>query len=174
MEQSEFIKLYDKNVAAIFRYIFLRVNSKETAQDLTSEVFLRAWHFTTTNNREVSVDLNNPKAFFYKIARNLVMDFYRRKSRTEISLEDITIQLSDPEDDPTEKISLEMELETIKRTLMGVKDDLAEVIIWHYLDELTIPEIAGILGKSEGAVRVMLSRGLTKVRSLLVRGQSSN
>lgn len=165
MEQKDFLKLYDENVAAIFRYIFLRVNSKETAQDLTSEVFLRAWKQLAENDSNLVI--KNKRAFLYRIAKNLTIDFYRRKSRTEVSLGDITIQIPNLKDDPAAEISLELELEPIKKALAEIKDDHAEVIIWHYFDELTIPEIAEILDKSEGAVRVMLSRGLEKVRELL-------
>jgi RNA polymerase sigma-70 factor (ECF subfamily) len=165
MEQREFLKHYDENVSAIFRYIFLRVNSKETAQDLASEVFLRAWRQVSVNSKQLTV--NSPKAFFYKVAKNLVVDFYRSKSRKEVSLEEITIQIPSPKDDPSEKTGLELELEPIKKALAQIKDDYAEVVIWHYLDELTISEIAGILDKSEGAVRVMLSRALEKVREFL-------
>lgn len=165
MEEKEFLKLYDENVAAIFRYIFLRVNSKETAQDLASEVFLRAWKQLAENDSNSVIE--NKRAFLYRIAKNLTIDFYRRKSRTEISLEDITIQIPNLKDDPAAEISRELELEPIKKALAEMKDDHAEVIIWYYLDELTVPEIAEILEKSEGAVRVMLSRGLEKVRKLL-------
>jgi len=177
MEEKDFLKLYDENVAAIFRYIFLRVNSKEVAQDLASEVFLRAWkHWsgaregvvkTENNSSSVAPKIKNPRAFLYRIAKNLTIDFYRRKSRTEVSLEDITIQMPDVKADPTGSVNLSLELELIRKALLEIKDDHAEVIIWHYLDELTISEIAEILNKSEGAVRVMLSRGLEKVRELL-------
>ena len=175
MEEKEFLKLYDENVAAIFRYIFLRVNSKETAQDLASEVFLRAWKqwndaskgvIKTENNglAAVASKIKNHRAFLYRIAKNLTIDFYRRKSRTEISFEEITIQIPDIKDGPIEKTNLSLELEPIKKALREMQDDYAEVIVWHYLDELKIPEIAEILDKSEGAVRVMLSRALEKIR----------
>lgn len=168
MEQKEFLKLYDENAAGIFRYIFLRVSSKEIAQDLASEAFLRGWKKLTTDyGLQAAAKINNPRAFFYKIARNLVVDFYRSKLRTEISLEAMEIDIPDFAGDPSAKTNLELELKPIKKALAQIKGDYAEVIIWHYLDELTILEIAEILDKSEGAVRVMLSRGLEKVRELL-------
>jgi RNA polymerase sigma-70 factor (ECF subfamily) len=164
MNQQEFIKLYDKNVAAIYRYIFLKVSSKEVAQDLTSEVFLRAWNRLNADNPS---EVKNPRAFLYQIARNLTVDFYRQKSRTEISLDNIEFQIPDLDDNPAEKANLGLELEPIRSALGEIKTDYAEVIIWHYLDELTVPEIADILDKTEGAVRVMLSRALEKIRDNL-------
>jgi RNA polymerase sigma-70 factor (ECF subfamily) len=164
MDQKEFLKLYDKNVAAIFRYIFLKVSTKEIAQDLTSEVFLRAWNrISNAGNPGVK----NPRAFLYSIARNLVIDSYRKKSRTDLSLDEMQLQIPDLNDNPEEKTNITLEMEPVKRALKEIKDDYAEVVIWHYLDELTVPEISDILDKSEGAVRVMLSRALEKVREVL-------
>ena len=159
-KQEKFIKLYDEHIAAIYRYVFLRVNSREMAQDLTSEVFLKAWSFLTASSQKIE----NPKAFFYRIARNLVIDFYRSKSRAEISLEETQIQIPDIDNSPEEKINLSLEMVPIQQALNQIKDDYRDVIIWHYLDELTIPEIADILGKTENATRVMLSRGLQQIR----------
>lgn len=161
MDQQEFVQLYDEHVTAIYRYVFLRVSSVETAEDLTSEVFMKAWAYV---GRE---SLQSPRAFFYRIARNLVIDFYRQKSKQTISLEDLEVQIPDPDQDPSEKTNLSLELAPVRKALANIGDEQADVIIWHYLDELSVPEIADILDKSEGAVRVMLSRGLSRARELV-------
>ena len=77
------------------------------------------------------------------------------------------LQIPDLNDNPEEKTNITLEMEPVKKALQEIKDDYAEVVIWHYLDELTVPEISDILDKSEGAVRVMLSRALEKVREVL-------
>jgi RNA polymerase sigma-70 factor (ECF subfamily) len=161
MNEKEFIKFYDDNAKAIYRYIFLRVNSKEAAQDLSSEAFLKAWNRISNIG---SLDIKNPRAFLYQVARNLVIDFYRKKSRNELSLDEMELDIPDLESNFEEKTNLGLELEPIRAALEKIKDDYAEVVIWHYLDELSVPEIAEVLDKSEGAVRVMLSRGLEQVR----------
>lgn len=171
MDHREFINLYDENVVGIYRYIFLRVSSKETAQDLTSEVFLRTWEYIglsmTGSGVMVSAQIKSPRAFFYRVAKNLVVDFYREKAKAPISLEELEIQLPDTESNPEEKTSLALEMAPVQRALSGLKDDYRDVIIWHYLDDLSVPEMADILGKSEGAVRVMLHRGLESARQLV-------
>ncbi len=175
MNHQEFIKSYDENVAGIYRYIFLRVSSKETAQDLTSEVFLRTWEYigssATVSEAAVNVQIKSPRAFFYRVAKNLVVDFYREKAKAPISLEELEIQLPDTENDPEEKTSLALEMAPVQRALSGLKDDYRDVIIWHYLDDLSVLEIADVLGKSEGAVRVMLHRGLESTRQLVESGK---
>ncbi|MBI4739069.1 RNA polymerase sigma factor [Candidatus Woesearchaeota archaeon] len=166
MNHQEFINLYDENVAGIYRYIFLRVSSKETAQDLTSEVFLRTWEYVGLP-ATVSVQIKSPRAFFYRVAKNLVVDFYREKSKAPISLDELEIQIPDAENNPEEKTGLALEMVSVQRALSGLKNDYRDVIIWHYLDDLSVPEIADILGKSEGAVRVILHRGLESARQLV-------
>lgn len=174
VNQEEFIRFYDTHAASIYRYIFLRVSSIETAQDLTSEVFLRSWQYlnnpvlnTGQNSNLKTQKLDNPRPFFYQVARNLVIDFYRQKSKKEIPLEEISSQIPDLDNDPSEKTNLALEIEPVREALSKIKEEYAEVIIWHYLDELTIPEIAEILDKPEGTVRVMLHRGLKTLREKL-------
>ena len=164
LDQEQFLKLYDENVGSIYRYIFLRVNSKETAQDLCSEVFLKSWQYL--NQKQ---DLKSPRAFFYQVARNLLKDFYRRKPQKPISLEEIPWQIPDLNNNPAAKTYLDLELQPIKEALSRIKKDYAEVIIWHYLDDLSISEIAQILKKREGAIRVMLHRGLNALRNELAK-----
>ena len=170
MKKDEFIQLYNNHVTAIYRYVFLRVNSRELAQDLTSEVFLRAWANIVENKteaKEEAVFIQNPKSFLFKIARNLVIDFYRKKDKTDVSLDEIQTQIPDFSSNPEEKTNLALEMATVRKALNQLKDDYRDIIIWHYLEELSIPEIAEILEKTENATRVMLSRGLEKLRSCL-------
>lgn len=173
MNHQEFIKSYDENVAGVYRYIFLRVSSKETAQDLTSEVFLRTWEYigSPSADRAGGSQIKSPRAFFYQVARNLVVDFYREKAKTPLSLDELGAQIPDMENNPEEKTSRALKMVPIQRALSGLKDDYRDVIIWHYLDDLSVPEIANILGKSEGAVRVMLHRGLESARQLVESGE---
>ncbi|PIU15604.1 RNA polymerase subunit sigma-70, partial [bacterium (Candidatus Gribaldobacteria) CG08_land_8_20_14_0_20_39_15] len=68
--RKKFSKIYDQYINKIYRFIFLKVNSQEIAQDLTSETFLRGWESFKEKNEEIE----NIQAFLYRIARNLVTD----------------------------------------------------------------------------------------------------
>ena len=163
--ENEFAQIYRKNVQSIFRFIYLRTNSKEIAEDLTSNVFLRYWRFI---NSETSL-VNNPRAFLYQSARHLLVDFYRRKKS-----EPIKIHPDDQDNfesgerfkiiDPIEKIELDEKTKKIQRALTKIKPEYQEILIWKYLDEIKTKEIAEILNKSEGTVRVMISRALKELR----------
>ena len=159
--QKIFSELYDQYVDKIYRFIFLKVSSQEVAQDLTSETFLRGWKVFRNPK-----DIENPPAFLYKIARNLVIDHYREKEqKSTISIEDLRIV--DPRSNLEEKAILTSDLNTIKGALTNLKEDYQTVIIWHYLDDLSIPEIAKILEKPEGTIRVTLHRALKSLKNEL-------
>ena len=154
-----FSKIYDQYVEKIYRFIFLKVSSQEIAEDLCSETFLRGWE----TFREDQNKIENPQAFLYQIARNLVIDHYREKGRTQIVSADY-VPIIDPKADIEEKTFLNSDLARIKAVLANLKGDYQEVIIWHYIDDVPIIEIAKILNKSEGTVRVLLHRALKALK----------
>lgn len=156
-----FSKIYDKYIDKIYRFVFLKVSSKDIAQDLTSETFLRAWEsFQNGNNIE------NPQAFLYRIARNLVTDHYREKGRTQIVSAEY-VSIIDPKSNLEERAMLNSDLDTVKSALVSLKEDYQNVIIWHYLDDLPIQEVANMLDRSEDATRVLLHRALNALRDEL-------
>ena len=170
MNQSEvqFLEFYDRNVAKIYRYIYFRVGSEEQAQDLTSEVFLKCWQRLNSKQESIS----NLRAFFYQVARNSIADFFRQRDRSPLSLLEITDSpvadnFSDKKKGLMDEVSTTLEIELIKKALKGLSEDYQEIIIWRYLDELEIAEIAEIMEKREGTVRTLLSRALAELRKVL-------
>ena len=143
MEQQEiFSEIYDRHIDKVYRFIFLRVNSQETAQDLCSETFLRAWKIFRENPNKIK----NHQAFLYRVARNLVIDYYRKKGRTEIISAD-NVSVIDPNSELENKSLLDSDLKQVRAALSSIKNDYQEVIIWRYIEDLSISEIAKILGK---------------------------
>ena len=158
-KRKEFEKIYNQCIKKIYRFIFLKVNSEEIAQDLSSETFLRGWESYKNNP-----NIENPSAFLYQIARNLTTDYYREKGRTQFVSPEIA-PIADPNPGIEEKAIFDSDLEEIKRGLVKIKDEYQDVIIYRYLDELSMPEIAKIMDKSEGTVRVLLHRALKSLRN---------
>jgi len=146
MKKKEFIKLYDEFAPRIHRFINLKISSIHDSEDLTSETFFKFWQ-KSRENRLNDIKIDYPKAMLYRIANNLVIDFYRKKSRKEVSLD---------QEDKT--------MEQIKTALAQLKEEHQNVIVWRYLDELSTKEIAEILGKSEGAARVLIHRALNALK----------
>ena len=187
--EQQFLELYDAHVGKIYRYIYFRVGSPEQAQDLTSEVFLKSWQYISGGQNNLTPSfakasegkptlslkrrggikgLKNPRAFFYQVARNLIVDFYRQRDRAPLSLEEIADKtIADKTNGPGEIAAIALDMESVKKALMHLSGDYREIIIWRYLDELEIKEIAEILDKREGTVRTLLSRALANLKEIL-------
>lgn len=156
-----FTSLYDQYINKIFRFAYLKVDTKETAQDICSDVFTRAWK-TIQEGRTI----NSPQAYLFKTARNLIVDHYRKKNKIQTIPAEAIDQIIDPDPDLDleRKAILCSEMDGVRKALRDINQDYQDIIIWHYLDDLTIPEIAEITGKSQGACRVALHRGLKSLR----------
>ncbi|HPO68638.1 MAG TPA: sigma-70 family RNA polymerase sigma factor [Candidatus Pacearchaeota archaeon] len=159
--KKEFSKIYDKYINQIYRFVFLKVNSKEIAEDITSETFLKVWESYKNNKIE------NVSAFLYQVARNLLTDYYRQKSRTQFLPLD-SVSIIDPSNNLKEESQDKSDIETIKSALFRLENEnYQNIIIWHYLNDLSIKEISKINNQSEGAVRVMLSRALKELKEII-------
>lgn len=165
-----FSEIYDQYVEKIYRFIFLKVNSREIAEDLTSETFLRGWEAFKMSHNPTShkEKIENPPAFLYQIARNLVIDHYREKGKAQV----VSVESSpiiDPRTDLKEKTILNSEFETVRLALVDLREEYQNVIVLHYLDDLSIPEIAKMFDKSEGTTRVLLHRALKALKNKLAQ-----
>lgn len=167
-QRKIFSKIYDQYIDKVYRFIFLKVSSQEIAEDLTSETFLRGWQAYKNQNSKTKNQkkIENPPAFLYQIARNLVTDHYREKGRAQIIPVEYA-QVNDPRQNLEEKAALSSDIEAVRLALSNLKEDYQTVVIWHYLDELSISEVAKMLGKSEEAVRTQLHRALKALRIIL-------
>lgn len=154
-----FDKIYDKYLDRIYRFIFFRVSSKEQAEDLSSQVFLKALEYLGEKRK-----INNLQAFLYQIARNLIIDFYRDKKEVVSLDREEAKELQDGQLDISEKVNTKLEIEKIKKALTEIRDGYKEVIILYYLEELSIREIAQILEKNKGNVRILIHRALKALR----------
>lgn len=175
MNREEFSEFYDKNIDKVFRFVYLRVDSPETAQDITAKAFLKFWQkqiFVVANRQQAakqSSTISNPTAFLYRIARNQIIDFYRQKSRKPISMDELgeiaDFQVAQPTF--SQKIEMTLEMERIKRALQNINPLYADIIIWRYVEDMPNKEIARILNKKEGNVRVIIHRALQALKKQL-------
>ena len=170
MEILDALQVYDEFYTRIFRYVLHRVGDVETARDITSEVFLKMvrhrlrFRFT---NAPVS-------AWLFRIAGNEVSSFYRKERGRKVQLED----WDDGGLPALLKGDLEAELSAAReavdrnnsffrvcRRLRKLPEKYQEVIVLHYLEEQTVPQIARLLGKKEGTVKSLISRGIAKLKA---------
>lgn len=156
-DKNAFGDLYEALVEKIYRFIFFKVSDKETAEDLTQEVFLKI-----IKNLKNYKDDGTFLAWAYTIARNLVIDHYRSE-KPKISLESIQDSLQSDEPDFEVKEAYEALIVNINK----LTTEEQEVLTLHSIEQYSFEEIAKITGKSEGALRVIKYRSLLKLKKLM-------
>ncbi len=164
MKKRKFVKLYNQNASKVYRFLFLKTNSKQDAEDLASEAFFKLWEYIQQRNQ-----IDNPRALLYSIANNLLVDYYRKKPQKEILAEPENPALAKIEDKKhfKDRISLNSEIKEIQQALKKIKPTYQNIIIWRYLDDFSIKEIAQIMEKPEGTVRVLTHRALKSLKKRL-------
>lgn len=156
-DSAAYGQLYDLHADRIRRFLVFKVPRREDADELTSEVFLRGWEYMTTSGVE------NTNALFFRIARNLVADFYRKYHATEdISAAGDIASGESMQDEVATKIASDDLLDQIR----GLKDEYRDVLVMHYLSEMKVGEIASALEKTPNAIRVLLHRAKKALQAI--------
>jgi len=168
-----FEKIYHHFLPKIYRFIFFQVSNKQTAEDLTSEVFIKIYNSFGKSN----LNAFNFKAWAFKIAQNTTIDYFRRenKSKYDISFEQYTEEYSENEIKDENLIKeekyLEKELLSIDEKLMNLLNRLPDlqkkIVLLKYVDELDYKTIGSVLNKNESAVRTMSFRALKYIKEEL-------
>ena len=165
--QEQFSNIYDEYIDKIYRFVYLKVNSQEIAEDITSKVFTKGWEAFQSGPKGAPSDVKNPGAFLYQIARNAVVDHYRDKGRAMVVSVDASPEIIDPGTDAHDKAILSADINNLKNSIQKLKKEQQDVIIWHYLEDMPIASIAELLGKPAGTVRVMLHRGIKDLKNII-------
>ncbi len=163
----QFADLYAEWADPIFRHCLARTSDRDQAKDLTQETFVRLWDYL--RGGEV---VRSAKALLYRIANNLIVDYYRKHKAIPLSAFEERNPVDDLGDDPSDHWYARHDSKQLLKVLEQLPSHYRQVITMRYLDELTPPEIAEILRESENAVSVRLHRGLKQLRSLLKHHES--
>jgi RNA polymerase sigma factor (sigma-70 family) len=150
-----FGQLYDAYMERIYRFIYFRVEDQQTAEDITSQVFLRAWN----NLDRFRLGRTPYLAWLYTIAHNAVIDHYRTRKVTT-ALEDVRLSQPDYAEVVENEIDIEVEMKSIKSAMQTLTGDQQQVLMLKFIEGMSNDEIARHLGKREGAVRALQMRGL--------------
>ena len=160
--KEQFGRIYDQYIDKIYRFVYLKVSSEEIAEDITSKVFLKGWESYSKNS-----SIQNMNAFLYQIARNAVTDHYRESGRTKLVSTDSLAEFADAGTNLHDKAVLSADIREMKSVLQNLKKDYQDIIMLHYLEDMSIQEISNIVNKPQVTVRVMLHRGLKALKDEL-------
>jgi len=157
MTQHAFTKLYNQYVDKIYSYVYWRVSDASLAEDITSEVFTKAWAARD------SFDGTHPQAWLYTIARNMITDHYRRQrpmADPDI-IDEIIDTTNDTPDIATEKV---LTRERLAGALAQLPEQAQSILIWKFVEHISAAEIGERLGITEGNVRIQQMRALKRLR----------
>lgn len=167
-KQERFKSIYEAESDNIFRFVFLRISSREEAIDITGEVFFKFWQVLLQEKEVI-----NPRALLFTIARNKVIDWYKRKHPE--SLDRLIDGMEGDEGPPFQVVDEEawrsLTLSVEAKWVLGVLDRLVpqykEVVSMRFVAGLTLQEISEVLKISPNAVSLRLNHALQKIRQEL-------
>lgn len=158
--QSLFLAFYDSHYEKIHTHVYYSTGyNSARADDLTSEIFLKAWEHLDQFNEDSSM-----KTWIYAITRNHIIDYYRTR-REHISLEEVE-RIPDTLSIHTELAAKE-EARKVLTAIPKLSPRYQTIVTLKYIDELDTAEIATIMRMPESRVYVVLHRALKKLRALL-------
>jgi RNA polymerase sigma-70 factor (ECF subfamily) len=166
----QFDALYRKYLAQVYAYALYELADHHAAEDATERTFLRALaalpRFREQARPEDGPEASTFRVWLFRIARNVVANDRRsRRRQPAASLEAALgagLAIADPADIETQAEARDEAAEAL-RALHALPDDRRRALILRFVDEMSTAEIAGILGRSEGAVRVLIHRALEAV-----------
>ena len=160
-DASAFGKLYDMHVDRVYRHIYYRVGNEADAEDLTQQVFLKAWEAIDRYKKTASPFI----AWLMTISHNLVVDLYRtRKDRAYLEADGLA---DDSTLSPERATEAGFQQQRLRRAISQLRGDEQQVVILRFMEGFEFAEIASLLKKKEGNVRVILHRALVKLRNIL-------
>lgn len=161
-----FGELYERHAQAVFRFLYSHLSNRLDAEDLTGDVFLRAWR-SLPKFKEQGVPFI---AFLLRVARNALIDFYRRTHKVqEDDIEETVIP--DRNAGPAEAVTAQLESQELRQKIGQLHEEYRMVLTLRFISDLSVEETSVVMGKSDGAVRVLQHRALAALRKLLEDGK---
>ena len=165
-DREAFANLYDKHIEHVYKHVYYLVPNKSDAEDITQEVFIRAWKAIDKYKQTGAPFV----AWLIRIARNLIVDHYKARKK-EIPLAELEVCSESDETNPEAMTEASLNRSYVRKAILKLKGEKQKVILMHFIDGFSYEEIATALNKSEGAVRVIQCRALNDLRRMLMRGE---
>lgn len=160
-------QLYETHFEKIARYITVRIGNIDEAEDLASEVFVRALR-GVEGYKETGAPM---EAWLFKIAHNLVVDYLRSRGRRPALMpldEDMPVA---SEHNPGEDLERQEEIRELQQAMEQLTPAQRQVLALRFGGEMTSEQVAKLMGKKPGAVRELQSAGIKKLRQIMGRPQ---
>jgi RNA polymerase sigma-70 factor, ECF subfamily len=165
LDQEALAQIHDTYYTAMYRYIAFRVGDHQTAEDLTSEVFMRLLGALRNRN----APQNTLRGWLYGVAARVVKEHYRQGSRARHVWLDETIP--SPQSAPDMAVEAALAHEQLQAAMTELTEEQQNVIALRFGYEMPIQDVAETLGKTEGSVKMLQARALAALSRKLGRGK---
>ncbi|MFV2063801.1 MAG: RNA polymerase sigma factor, partial [Chloroflexota bacterium] len=162
-DPGAFEPLYRKYVAQIYSLSLYETRDPHVAEDITEQVFLRALSGLASFREQGEGVKSTFRVWLFTIARNVISNERRFSRRHPEAPIELALNLR-AVDDPAAAVETRMEAQRAWDAVMGLPDERRQAVVLRFVNELSAREIGQIMGRSEGAVRVLIHRALASVR----------
>jgi RNA polymerase sigma-70 factor (ECF subfamily) len=160
-------RLYNLYVDKIFRYVYARLGQRETAEDLTADVFVRLIQVLPRFSVNAERPVASFSAWLYRIASNLLTDHRRRQQhRQHADLADHA-HLAGGGLSPDQHATAAEEGQIVIQALAELGPEQQAVVLYRFAEQYSTQEVADLMGKTTGAVKALQHRALISLRRLL-------
>lgn len=155
-----FGELYERYHNRVYRYVYHRVGMQTDAEDITAAVFMKALEALPAYQAR----RNGFAPWLFRIAHNAVVDHYRRH-KIQRSYDDLDQEAADP--DPLAHVLGNERRDELHSLVQCLSPEQREVVLMRYAADLSFKEIAAVLKKNEPAIRMLLHRGLRRLKAVM-------
>ena len=160
-DEAAMAQVYDTYAPAIYRYAYHRTGHQDTAQEIVAETF----HRFLVALKQGGGPTENLSAWLYRVAHNLIVDFYRRQPAQEpATLDDVVVADVDHGEIHLERQTQVAQAHNALKQLTPLQQ---QVIVLRFLEEMSLEEVADIVNRTVGAVKALQHRAINSLRRIL-------
>jgi len=150
-DQRAYKEIFMKHGPGIRKYLVVKLPTHADVDDIFSSVFERGWKYFTNNKVEY------PNALFRTIAKSLIADFYKKRPQQIQLTEEMEYSLGD-QGRSVQDTEVMSEMVFLKKAMKELRDDYQEILNMRFMDQMSISEIANVIGKTDNNTRVIIHR----------------
>ena len=158
-DRQRYTEMYDKYALGIRKYLVVKLPTQADVDEMLNTVFERGWKYFTNNK------VDYPNALLRTIAKSLIADYYQRRPDQVQMTEEVESQFGD-EGKSVREMEVSSEMIFLKKAIKEMREDHQEIIQMRFMDELSISEIAKIIGKTDNNTRVIVHRATAALRKI--------
>lgn len=167
LDQDALAQVHEQYYDSIYRYMAYRVSDLQTAEDLTSEVFIRFLHAI----QQGSAPQNTIRGWLFGAASLILKEHYRKKKRTQLT--ELSDTLPGDTSEPTEKLEFQEKKDALRQALTNLTDEQQQVLALRFGYEMPVRDVAETMNKSEGSVKMLQVRAIAALTKLMTDSERS-